>query len=98
MPFSRSSYTPTVQRPGIFKTNEDLKKSQPIRFAEAARLITSCEERFLLLEEVEALLASKALGGDASRYAVRDTRTVVSLARRPVLFALARALASTSPI
>jgi len=35
------------------------------------------------------LLASRALVVDACRYVVRDARTVVSLARRPVLFALA---------
>jgi hypothetical protein len=51
----------------------------------------------LLLEDVEALLASKALVVDACRYVVRDARTVVSLASRPVLFALARALAEAWP-
>jgi len=50
-----------------------------------------------LLEEVEALLASRALVVDACRHVVRDTRTVVSLARRPVLFALARALGEAWP-
>ena len=34
---------------------------------------------------------------DACRHVVRDPRTVVSLARRPVLFALARALAEAWP-
>jgi hypothetical protein len=63
----------------------------------AARLIASGEERLLLLEEVEALLASKALVVDACRYVVREGRTVVSLASRPVLFALARALAEAWP-
>jgi hypothetical protein len=63
----------------------------------AARLIASGEERLLLLEEVEALLASKAFVVDACRHVVRDTGTVVSLARRPVLFALARALGEAWP-
>src|SRR5438445_3148696 len=63
----------------------------------AARLIASGEERLLLLEEVEALLASKALVVDACRHIVRDALTVVSLARRPVLFALARALGEAWP-
>jgi hypothetical protein len=63
----------------------------------AARLIASGEERLLLLEEVEALLASKAFVVDACRHVVRDARTVVSLARRPVLFALARALGEAWP-
>ena len=63
----------------------------------AARLIARGEERFLRLEEVEALLASRALVVDACRHVVRDARTVVSLARRPVLFALARALGEAWP-
>jgi len=63
----------------------------------AARLIASGKERFLLLKEVEALLASKALVVDACRHVVRNARTVVSLATRPVLFALARALGEAWP-
>jgi hypothetical protein len=63
----------------------------------AARLIARGEERPLRLEEVEALLASKALVVDACRHVVRDAGTVVSLARRPVLFALARALGEAWP-
>jgi hypothetical protein len=63
----------------------------------AARLIAHGEERLLLLDDVEALLASKALVVDACRHVVRDADTVVSLARRPVLFALARALAEAWP-
>ena len=63
----------------------------------AARLIARGDERPLLLEDVEALLASKALVVDACRYVVRDARTVVSLATRPVLFALVRALAEAWP-
>ena len=63
----------------------------------AARLIAGGEERVLLLEEVEALLASKAFVVDACRYVVRDAGKLVSLARRPVLFALARALGEAWP-
>jgi hypothetical protein len=63
----------------------------------AARYIGRGEERLLLLEEVEALLASEALVVDACRYVVRDGRTTVSLATRPVLFALARALGEAWP-
>ena len=63
----------------------------------AARLIARGEPRLLLLEDVEALLASNALVVDACRYAVRNASTVVSLATRPVLFALARALAEAWP-
>ena len=63
----------------------------------AARLIASGEERPLLLAEVEGLLASKALVVDACRHAVRQARTVISLATRPVLFALARAMGEAWP-
>jgi hypothetical protein len=59
--------------------------------------MASGEERLLLLEEVEALLASKAFVVDACRHVVRDRSQVVSLARRPVLFALARALGEAWP-
>jgi len=63
----------------------------------AARLIANGEERLLLLEEVEALLASKTFVVDACRYVVRNAGTAVSLARRPVLFALVRALGEAWP-
>jgi hypothetical protein len=63
----------------------------------AARLMTKGEERLLLLDEVEALLASNGFVVDACRHVVRHARKVVSLARRPVLFALARALGEAWP-
>jgi hypothetical protein len=63
----------------------------------AARLIANGEERLLLLEEVEALLTSNAFVVDACRHVVRHAGTVISLAKRPVLFALARALGEAWP-
>jgi hypothetical protein len=63
----------------------------------AARLIANGATRLLRLEEVEALLASRTLVVDACRRAVRGAGSVVSLARRPVLFALARALGECWP-
>ncbi|QPC91991.1 helix-turn-helix domain-containing protein [Mesorhizobium sp. INR15] len=63
----------------------------------AARLIAQGRERPLLLRDVEALQASKALVVDACRYVVRRQETTISLATRPVLFALARALAQAWP-
>jgi len=63
----------------------------------AARRIARGEEQSLRLAEVEALLASKTLVVDACRHVVREARTVVSLASRPVLFALARALGEAWP-
>jgi hypothetical protein len=49
------------------------------------------------LEEVEALQASTALIVDACRHVVRDGSATISLATRPVLFAIARALAEAWP-
>lgn len=63
----------------------------------AARLLARGGERMLLLEDVEALHASPALVVDACRFVVRDANHTVSLARRPVLFSLARALAEAWP-
>jgi hypothetical protein len=63
----------------------------------AARLIAGGEERPLLLDEVEALLASGALVVDACRNIVWRAGAVVSLATRPVLFALARTLGEAWP-
>ena len=64
----------------------------------AARVITHGKDRLLLLEDVEALLNSGALLVDACRLLVRDATTVVPLPRRPVLFALARALGESWPL
>ncbi|MGB3070673.1 MAG: helix-turn-helix domain-containing protein [Ottowia sp.] len=63
----------------------------------AARLIASGETHFVLLEEVEMLLASGDLVIDACRHVVRRTGTVISLATRPILFALARLLGEGWP-
>ena len=63
----------------------------------AARLVARGEERLLRLEQVEAVLESGALVVDACRRVVRGADTVVSLARRPVLLALARALGEAWP-
>lgn len=63
----------------------------------AARLTARGEERLLLLADVEELMASSAFIVDACRHVVRDESEVVSLATRPVLFALARALGEAWP-
>jgi hypothetical protein len=63
----------------------------------AARRLGRGEARSLRLADVEALLASKTLVVDACRHIVRDADRVVSLARRPVLFAIVSALAEAWP-
>jgi tetratricopeptide (TPR) repeat protein len=64
------------------------------READIPALMAEVESASLALE---ALLASQALVVDACRYVVRDPRHVVSLATRPVLFALAQALGEAWP-
>ena len=65
--------------------------------APAARLVAGGEERLMRLADVEALQASDLLVVDACRHRVRDAGGEVSLATRPVLFAIARALAEAWP-
>ena len=63
----------------------------------AARRLSAQGVQPLLLEQVEALLESPALIVDACRRVVRGSGVLVSLRRRPVLFALLRALAEAWP-
>ncbi len=82
---------------GIPALTAEVESASLVLSTPAARLIARGEERLLLLEDIEALLASKALVVDACRNVVRDARKVISLATRPVLFALARALGEAWP-
>ena len=63
----------------------------------AARRVRAGDEQALRLDEVEALLGSGALVVDACRHGIRAGPEWLPLARRPVLFALARALAEAWP-
>jgi len=82
---------------GIPALTAEVESAALVLNTPAARLIAGGEERPLLLEDVEALLASTTFVVDACRHVVRDARSVVSLARRPVLFTLVRALAEAWP-
>jgi hypothetical protein len=82
---------------GIPALTAEVESASLVLNTPAARLISHGEERLLVPEEVDALLASEVLVVDACRHVVRDGRTVVSLAGRPVLLALARALAEAWP-
>jgi DNA-binding winged helix-turn-helix (wHTH) protein len=82
---------------GITTLMAEVESATRILNTPAARLIARGKERLLLLKDVEALLASKAIVVDACRNLVRHDDTLVSLARRPVLFALARALGEAWP-
>jgi len=82
---------------GIPALSAEVEQASLVLNTPAARLIARGQARSFLLQDVEALLASNALVVDACRHVVRQARTVVSLARRPVLFALARTLGEAWP-
>ncbi|MFX7747882.1 hypothetical protein ABTK03_21115, partial [Acinetobacter baumannii] len=82
---------------GIAALTAEVENAALALQAPAARLLSRGDARLLRLEEVEALFASRTLVVDACRLAVRETDTVVTLATRPVLFTLARALAEAWP-
>jgi hypothetical protein len=82
---------------GIPGLMAEVKSASRLLDMPAARLIARGEERPILLEEVETLQVSDALIVDACRHVVHDPHGAVSLASRPVLFTLARALAEAWP-
>lgn len=86
-----------ARQSGIPALVAEVENALAMLSAPAARLILRGEERPLCLQEVEGLLASDTFVVDACRNVVRHQRKAVSLARRPVLFALVRALAEAWP-
>jgi hypothetical protein len=86
-----------AQQAGIPALTAEVEIASRALTAPAARLIATGIQQQLVLSEVEALLASNALVVDACRHVVRQKRRLVSLAKRPVLFALLRGLAEAWP-
>ncbi|HEY3784721.1 MAG TPA: hypothetical protein VGL55_05525 [Steroidobacteraceae bacterium] len=86
-----------AQQAGIPALMAEVESASLALSTPAARLIARGAERLLLLEAVEAVLESGTLVVDACRHVIHGANTVVSLARRPVLFSLARALAEAWP-
>ena len=82
---------------GIPALTAEVENAARLLNSPVARLIAHGQERPLLLDEVEALLGSTSLVVDACRYVVRGAGMSVSLATRPVLFTLVRALAQAWP-
>lgn len=82
---------------GIPALSAEVERADLVLREPAARLIARGAERPIRLDEVEAVMASKAFVVDACRHVVRDAGRIVSLATRPVLFALARALGEAWP-
>jgi hypothetical protein len=87
-----------ARRAGIPALTAEVDSASRVLTTPAARVVEDGKDRLLLLEDVEALYTSGALIVDACRLVVRDATTAVSLASRPVLFALARALGETWPL
>jgi DNA-binding transcriptional ArsR family regulator len=86
-----------ARQAGIPALAAEVEKASLILNTPAARLVAGGAERLLLLEEVEALLASEALVVDACRNVVRQGGSVIPLTTRPVLFALAQSLGEAWP-
>jgi hypothetical protein len=82
---------------GIAELAAEVESASHALDAPAARLVVRGEEKTLRLADVESLFESPAFVVDAFRYAVRQADRMVPLASRPVLFALARALAEAWP-
>ena len=82
---------------GIPSLVAEVERAARVLETPAARLIGKGNERPLLLDEVEALVASDALIVDACRNSIRQLGTSIPLATRPVLFALARVLGEAWP-
>lgn len=82
---------------GIPALRAEVESAAEALNAPAARLVAGGTARLLLLDEVEAILASETLVVDALRLTVRGGGVSIPLARRPVLFALARTLGEAWP-
>ncbi|WP_411032715.1 helix-turn-helix domain-containing protein [Shinella sp. BYT-45] len=86
-----------ARQAGIPALENEVAQAAAVLRSPAARLIVRGEERPLLPDEVEALLATDTLVVDACRHVVRRGETAISLATRPVLFSLLRTLAEAFP-
>ncbi|MFC3105290.1 helix-turn-helix domain-containing protein [Salinisphaera aquimarina] len=85
------------QASGIPALAAEVERASRALEADVARLAMHDGERLIRLDDVEALLASDAVVVDACRHVVRAGDSIIPLATRPVLFALARALAQAWP-
>ena len=84
-------------RAGIPSLSAEVEGLVRLLDAPAARRIAGNEARIVDLAQIEALGASDALVIDAFGHVVRAGQAEVSLATRPVLFALARTLGEAWP-
>ncbi len=86
-----------ARRAGIAALDAEVAETRAAMAAPAARLIAGGSATPVGLDVVAAIYASGDLVVDACRGTVRRAGTIVALTSRPVLFALARALAEAWP-
>lgn len=86
-----------AERAGVPALQAEVSQTLASLTQPAARRMESGEEQALTLDGVAALLASDAVVIDECRHGVGSGSAWVSLARRPVLFSLARSLAQAWP-
>lgn len=86
-----------AERAGVPALLAEVAEARSVLNRPAARRIMPDGERSLRLGEIASLMQSDALVVDACRRGLGVRELWVSLARRPVLFALARALAEAWP-
>jgi hypothetical protein len=86
-----------AQRCSLPELRAEVAEARAVLERPAARRLSGGAEQSLRLAEVAALRASGALVLDACRHALGRSEAWLSLARRPVLFVLARALAEAWP-
>ncbi|MEI2298590.1 HTH domain-containing protein [Ensifer sp. MJa1] len=89
--------TETARMTSISVLISEVETATQVLKTPAARLVTDGGGRLIKLGEVEAVFASRAFVVDACRNRVKQGSEAVSLATRPVLFALARALGEAWP-
>jgi DNA-binding transcriptional ArsR family regulator len=94
---ARSAISAAAERSRVPALMAEVAEAQAALDRPAARRWQAGDEAPLRLAEVETLLASGALVVDACRRALSSGGAWWSLARRPVLFTLARALAEGWP-
>ncbi len=86
-----------AERAGVPALMGEIAEARTALDQPAARQLRADGEMPLRLDEVEALFDSGALVLDACRHGLRGGGSWLPLARRPILFALARALAEAWP-
>jgi hypothetical protein len=86
-----------AQRAAVPALLAEVEEARAALTRPAARRISAGQQQLLRIDQVEALLDSGALVVDACRRGLHAGAEWRALARRPVLFALARALAEAWP-